>query len=263
VLQIVCGSEVTTLVEAVSTRLQFGNMFGRFAPEQTAANTDLSIAAAARIADNNLLNLLAQVCTQNVSNANQVLGATRDLLVFLDQFLAGHRNVHRLARSQSFTLIAPDWIKDLLRADLTRELAHDNAGSRDQLQLTDAQVDELMSSRGVNVVYHLDGQASGSNGVQNNQFFTMAAANGNIVAFPSTVTLYIYPEGHIQFLDGGRLDLGVVRDSTLDSQNDYELFVETFEGLAFRGYSGGAVQLTLTLCANGASGATAAVSHCA
>ncbi len=36
----------------------------------------------------------------------------------------------------------------------------------------------------------------------------------------------LYPEGTFQFLDGGRLDLGVCRDSTLDATNDYESFVE-------------------------------------
>lgn len=45
----------------------------------------------------------------------------------------------------------------------------------------------------------------------------------------------LYPEGTYQFLDGGRLDLGVVRDSTLDATNDYETFVETFESVAMRG----------------------------
>jgi hypothetical protein len=47
-----------------------------------------------------------------------------------------------------------------------------------------------------------------------------------------------------------------VRDSTLDASNDFELFVEPFESVAFRGFSGGAWQLISTLCANGASAGT-------
>jgi hypothetical protein len=81
-------------------------------------------------------------------------------------------------------------------------------------------------------------------------------------AFPTKLVWNLFPEGAIQFLDGGRLDLGVVRDSTLDATNDYETFVETFEGLADRGFSKSVVQYVTELCANGQSGATATISGC-
>jgi hypothetical protein len=46
---------------------------------------------------------------------------------------------------------------------------------------------------------------------------------------------FLFVEGSFQHLDGGQLNLGVVRDSLLDSTNDYETFTEVFEGIAFRG----------------------------
>ena len=70
----------------------------------------------------------------------------------------------------------------------------------------------------------------------------------------------VFVDGSVQFFDGGTLNLGVVRDSTLDGTNDYELFSETFEGLGFRGFSGGALQIVSTMLATGASSATATVS---
>jgi hypothetical protein len=33
-------------------------------------------------------------------------------------------------------------------------------------------------------------------------------------------------------LDGGTLDLGIIRDSSLVGTNDYKMFIETFEGIA-------------------------------
>jgi hypothetical protein len=57
------------------------------------------------------------------------------------------------------------------------------------------------------------------------------------------------------------LDLGVVRDATLDATNDYELFVEPFEGVAFRGIE--SITFTSTLLANGASAGTIAPSNLA
>jgi len=66
------------------------------------------------------------------------------------------------------------------------------------------------------------------------------------------MVFYFFPEGVIQFLDAGRLDLGVVRDSTLDATNDYEKFVE---GIANRGYANSALQLVMeNFCPTGASG---------
>ena len=70
---------------------------------------------------------------------------------------------------------------------------------------------------------------------------------------------YVFAEGQVQFLDGGRLDLGVVRDFTLDATNDFELFHEQFETVAFRGFASGAIQYISTLCATGASTGTQAI----
>ena len=55
----------------------------------------------------------------------------------------------------------------------------------------------------------------------------------------------LFVTGTFQFLDGGRLDLGVVRDSVLDATNDYETFVEVFEDVAFRGNEYYQVQSTV------------------
>lgn len=37
------------------------------------------------------------------------------------------------------------------------------------------------------------------------------------------------PTGSLQLLDGGTLDLGLVRDSTLNTSNDFQMFSETFK----------------------------------
>jgi hypothetical protein len=53
-----------------------------------------------------------------------------------------------------------------------------------------------------------------------------------MLKYPTTVEWFLFPEGTWLFLDGGSLDLGLVRDSTLNSTNDYTLFAETFESAA-------------------------------
>ena len=55
------------------------------------------------------------------------------------------------------------------------------------------------------------------------------------------------------FLDGGTLDLGIIRDSTLVGTNDYKTFVETFEGVAKVGIE--SLQVTSTISVNGVAAA--------
>lgn len=258
VIQVACGTEVQVLVDAISTRLGFGNMQSRFAPEQVAANTDLAVAAAARIAENNLLAKIQAVCTLGVTAAT-TLGASRDLLTTIRQALAAYRWLHRIADTQKFTAIFPAWLKDMFKVDLLREIGHAQTSEWNVLEISDAQVDELLRTHGVNPIWHLDGQAGATvSGVTFPlQGYAAQGAGSAVLSFPAKTVWYLFPEGTIQFLDGGRLDLGVVRDSTLDATNDYETFVETFENIAFRGFSsGGALQLVSTLCAQGGTTGT-------
>ncbi len=38
--------------------------------------------------------------------------------------------------------------------------------------------------------------------------------------------------GRMVFIDGGTLDFGIIRDSTLNARNDFQIFGETFKNVA-------------------------------
>ena len=61
----------------------------------------------------------------------------------------------------------------------------------------------------------------------------------------------IFPEGEFLHLDAGTLDLGIVRDSTLNSTNDFQIFGENFENVARIGPAQAALWVTSTVAANG------------
>jgi hypothetical protein len=65
---VACGTEELVYVAAVSTRIGFGNMQSRFQPELVAANTELALAAAARKAELNLLELIQAACVKDVTS---------------------------------------------------------------------------------------------------------------------------------------------------------------------------------------------------
>ena len=56
---------------------------------------------------------------------------------------------------------------------------------------------------------------------------TAAAIDG----FPNNVQWAIYPQGAFLGIDSGSLELGIVRDSTLNSTNDFQVFGEKFRNL--------------------------------
>jgi hypothetical protein len=263
VFSVSCGTEQLVYVAAISTRVGFGNMQSRFQPELVAANTDLAIAAAARKAELRLLELIQEKCVKDVTSA-KVLGATRDLATAVQQATAFFRYYHRLPRGLTLTAVFPDWLKEVIKIDLARETAHQQDSSWNSLMISDQQVEDLVRAWGVNPIWTLDAlpEKAGGTGYPTQQL-ALQAAEGAINKFPTKLVWNMFPEGSMQFLDGGRLDLGVVRDSTLDATNDYETFVETFEGLADRGFANSALQLVTELCANGKSGATETVSTCA
>ena len=119
------------------------------------------------------------------------------------------------------------------------DLAYQMAGGDWQAALaaSDAMIDGWFARRNVNITWHLDGLDGATvNAIAiPTQYFANAVAGGAIPAFPDRIDSYLFAEGDWLFLDGGQLDLGVVRDSTLNSRNRYRQFSETFEGAAFRG----------------------------
>jgi hypothetical protein len=256
VLSISCEAPITTYVNAVPTRLGFGNLMGQFDPDTIAANTDLAIAAAARVAETELLTLLQAACVANITSAAE-LGAARDLFFTLDQIVANFRYTHRLPDTQVLTVVLPNWVKKLLSADRVRELAHDNAGS-DVLMLPDSYWDDVFGARNVKCIWTLDALPVNGEVYPTQQFSGFASAEP-VPEFPTSLVWNIFIEGSVQFLDSGLLNLGVVRDATLDATNDYETFLETFEGLAFRGFSAGALQIVSTLVPCGGSSGSVAL----
>jgi hypothetical protein len=104
-----------------------------------------------------------------------------------------------------------------------------------------SEIDGYMAARGVVVSYSLDQNVYGAQGV------------AALLEFADSFTWYLFAEGTFLFLDGGTLDLGIIRDSSLVGTNDYKMFIETFEGVAKVGVEG--LAITSTINVNGAAAA--------
>lgn len=231
------GSEVTATVDALTLSLQFGNFQTRAYPERVARFNELALIQHARYAEDVLLADLKAGST-NVTSGT-VLGAVRDFLVTLGRAVAAYRHRHRLEAVQPLRAIAPLWLKDMLRADIAMQMPGD--GLDETLNLADAKIEAWLRARNVNITWHLDGTGFGTQ--------TASA----LLDFPATVEWALFAEGTWLFLDGGTLDLGIIRDSTLVGTNDYKMFVETFEATAKVGVE--SLWVTSTIDNNGAAAA--------
>lgn len=237
------GTEVTVYTDAITLCLTFGNLGARAYPELVERHTQLGMVSHARFAETRLLTRLGTLSTK--VSAPAALGAARDIFVQIEQAAAAYRSRYRLDPNAPLRAVFPEWFKNALRADLTKQLPGD--GQDVTFNLAEAQINQWFSSRNINTTWHIDGEAGQIFGAQ---------ADGSLLNFPANVIWYIFSEGTFLFLDGGTLDLGLVRDSTLNGTNDYKIFLETFEGLAKVGIE--SLRVTSALKILGASTGTVA-----
>jgi len=232
-LTVSAATENTVATDAVTLQLQFGNLMTRAYPELIARHNELGLIQHAREAEQYLLGKISSASTAVTTSS--LLGFARDFLVQLGRASMGYRSRHRMASDAPLRVIAPSWVKDAMVADLAMNMPGDS-------NLAAAgEIDGWMASRNVNITFTPDQNVIGSQGAT------------SLVEFTDSFTWYIFAEGSFLFLDGGTLDLGIIRDSTLVGTNDYKMFVETFEGIAFVGVESLAV--TSTIAVNGTAAA--------
>lgn len=240
-IRVTCGEEVTVYTDAIPLCLKFGNLGARAWPELVERHTELGMIQHARFAETRLLTRIGALSTAVTSTDE--LGVARDTFVAIEKAAAGYRSRHRLSDDHALRVIFPAWFKNALRADLTKQLPGD--GQDVTFNLSESQIDSWFRARSINVTWHMDGETG--------QIFGTQAA-GALLEFPASVIWYLFSEGTFVFLDGGTLDLGLVRDSELNGTNDYKVFLETFEGVAKVGVE--ALKVTSPVKLFGASAAT-------
>lgn len=246
------GSPASVKVDVIPRIMKVGNLMARTYPEMVAAWTKLLLAEHAREADGNILDKI--VADSTTVSADAVYGGAVTLLGHLDQAVAGYRSRHRIASSVRFRAILPFWVKDLIRTDISRK----QFGA--DYHLPDSAIESYFDVRGVNVTWHYDESASKSaiwaaqGGALGSGTGTALLKYGDVAS--DIVEWLLFPEGCWLFLDGGSLDLGLVRDSTLNSTNDYSLFAETFESAAHVGTQ--SLRVLSTIKATGSTSGPAA-----
>jgi hypothetical protein len=104
-------------------------------------------------------------------------------------------------------VVLPVWIVDVIMADLAHRRDADFAA------VTEGQIQAWLNARGVRAQFVDDYQVRGASQFGN--------AGSTMTAWPTQVTFMMYAAGTFMYGNGLQLDLGVVRDSTLNAANDH------------------------------------------
>ena len=212
---LVCPSFTSVDVQQIWHCFTGGNLGQRAFPEQAAQFGSLILTAHARLCETQLLNQIKAGSTQVLGQAT-VLGAISSLLNDMLTAAAGYRSANRMPRNAPLQVIIPQWTADLLLIDLIQ--SQFDRFSKDQTGL-----EALFAAFNLRVTYSMDGPTDGEG-----QVFARQAA-GYLTGFPTVVEYAMFHPGGVLFVDSGLLELGIVRDSVLNAENNYQVWGESFE----------------------------------
>jgi len=230
-----CLSFVETAVTIISHCREYGNLNARAWPESIAFENELTMAEHARVAEGFLLDRI-KTLSINVTTAN-TYSTTNDLIYAITRAVSGIRYRLRTSPDFRFRALLPVWIADMMVSDISAT-QFDRFVSRERVR-------GILREAGVEPSFYLDTPSTGTT-----QGFADEAA-GALDDFPDEVQWALFPEGAFIHVDGGSLDLGLVRDSTLNSTNDFQFFGETFENVARLAPAQAALWVTSTVCPSG------------
>jgi chemotaxis protein histidine kinase CheA len=236
-LTVAAATETTVATDAVTLQLQFGNLMTRAYPELISRHNELALIQHAREAEDNLISKIGSASTAvnahvATTEAPSLIGVARDFLVQVRKAAIAYRSRHRMDRDVRLKAIVPMWIYDAMAADLALAMPGDNG-----LAVGVDEINGYVGLSGVDLIPSFD----------LGKFGGQAGSAAKLTEFPDSFTWYLFAEGTFLFLDGGVLDLGIIRDSTLVGTNDYKMFIETFEAVAKVGVESLAISTSISV----------------
>lgn len=226
-----------------------GNLTSDAWPEQIANFLRLVMAAHAHRVNSRLITRIAALSTA-VSMCATGQGVAVPVLDSVELQAIDLRAKYGMCDNATLEAVFPNWTLGLIRADLAKRKGWDTPSSA--FNITNAEIASWFTLRGISAQFVQDWQVRTTG---------LPGFSSAITAWPSSLTFLVYPAGTWVKGNGLSLDLGVVRDSTLNSTNDYTAaWSEDCWLLAQIGHESRAV--TVPVCANGATGADVTFTTC-
>ena len=233
-----CPDYTETFVQIFAHCREYGNLNARTWPEKIAHENAITMQALSRTAEDFMLERI-KALSINVTNGVETLGALIYLVDAIVKSKFGIAGRLRMPANARFRALLPSYALDLLLLD-TVQTQFDRYRSR-------GDIDAYLRSVGIDPIYYIDGNFAAGDDQLPDAAQTAAAIDG----FPNTVQWAIFPDGAFLGIDSGSLELGIVRDSTLNSTNDFQVFGERFRNLVRLAPAQAAYWVTTDWCPSG------------
>jgi hypothetical protein len=246
-IRVPCSTMIDRRLECYGICLTAGNLADNAWPESTANFLKLLMAAHYHASNARYISTIVGLSTAVAGCTATGSGAAAPLLSTAELAAWDYRSKYGMCETDVLEAVYPAWAKGLIRADLAKR-----TGVSDFMNVTDAMIGDWFSLRGVRAQFVQDYQvrAAGQPG-----------AATPITSYPGTVSNLLYAAGTVARGNGMSLDLGVVRDSTLNETNDFTAaWMEDCHLIAQFGHE--VRQYTSNVCPDGTTGAADLTSCC-
>lgn len=213
-MRVPCPGFGEVRLECYGITLTAGNLTDDAYPEATANTLRLLTAAFEHAQNGRIINQMVALSTVVVTGGGFNGGAAfkpafNQILSGMDLAATDYRAKFGMMEEDVLEVVAPYWLKSVIIADLAWRT------NVDLISVTDAQVAGFFSDRALRVQWVNDWQVRGSG---NSGFGNPTTP---MTAWPTSCQLMIYAAGTFIKGNGLQLDLGVVRDSVLNAENDF------------------------------------------
>lgn len=226
-----CPTWTDYRLKAYGLCLEHGNLTDRAFPELTRRYVSLVMSAhQRRISAQHVATMEASANATAVTVTAAGTDSYGELMSAIELQAADYRSEHLMSDGTILEVPLPSWTREMLRSNLAMR-----AGV-DLLAVTNDQLDAHLAVRRVRAQFVEDYQP----------LFSSTPKQ----VWPTSMRFLMYPAGGFVEGNGGTIDLGVQRDSTLNKTNDHTVaWTEDFRVLARRGPK--ARKATVTLSTDG------------
>jgi hypothetical protein len=213
-IRVPCPSFDEERLECYGICLTAGNLTNDAYPEATQNTIQLLMQAHERAMNARLIALMvanssAVISTNEFANGGTAATAKpvfQQVLGGIDLGATDYRARYGMCTDDILEVVAPYWLRNVIRADLAWRTGVD------MLSVSDLAITSFFTDRNLRVQWVNDWQVRGSGQFGNATPMT---------AWPTTADVMIFAAGTFIHGQGMTLDLGVIRDSVLNAENDY------------------------------------------
>jgi hypothetical protein len=246
-IDVPCSTMDNRRLECYGICLTAGNLADNAWPEATRNFLRLLMAAHYHASNARYIATIASMADPVEGCAATGTGAAAPILNTVELGAIDYRAKFGMCDDAVMEAVYPAWAKGLIRADLAKR-----TGVSDFMAVPDSEIMRWFDVRNIRAQFVADYQvrAAGQPG-----------ASTAITTYPSSVRNFLYAPGTVARGNGMSLDLGVVRDSTLNATNDFTAaWMEECHLIAQFGHE--VREYTVNVCADGTTGAADLTACC-